>query len=187
MPRGLDARLPEMTARAPTIHVVPVLEPSPEAAARLRRLRRVAWWMDRSVPLVGRFRIGLDPLLGLVPGFGDWLGAGISLWMIYEAMRLGLPFSLLMRMGLNVAIEAAFGSVPLFGDVFDAAWQANQRNYALIERHYDARMRPRSAAWIGAIFAVFALLVLALFAAFIFAVARALQWLFAAFGSAAGF
>lgn len=175
-----------MATRVRTIPVVPVLEPSPEAAIRLRRLRLIAWWMDRSIPVGGRLRIGLDPLIGLLPGIGDWLGAGVSLWMIYEAIRLGLPLSVLARMGVNVAVEAAFGSVPLLGDVFDAAWQANQRNYALIEAHYDARMRPRSAKWIAVAFGVAALVFLALFAGFIFLVAKAVQWLVAALSSAAG-
>lgn len=133
-----------MRERARTIPVVPVLEPSPEAAARLRRLRRVAWIMDRSIPIGGKWRIGLDPLLGLVPGLGDWLGSLVSIWVLYEATRLGLPLRVLARMGVNVAVEAAFGSVPVFGDIFDAAWQANQRNLVLVERHYDARQRPRS-------------------------------------------
>lgn len=166
--------------RSRTIRVEPVLDPSPDASARLRRLRRVAWWMDRSIPVAGRFRIGLDPLIGLVPGIGDWIGAGVSLWMIYEAIRLGLPLSVLARMGVNVAVEAAFGSVPVFGDVFDAAWQANQRNLALIETHYDARLRPRSARWIAVAFAVAALLFLAAVALLLLAVFAGLRWLFTA-------
>lgn len=166
-----------MHERVRTIRVEPVLEPSPEALASLNRLRRVAWLMDRSIPIGGRFRVGLDPLLGLIPGLGDWVGAGVSLWMIYEAMRLGLPTAVLARMGVNVAVEAAFGSVPVLGDFFDAAWQANQRNLALVERHYDGRLRPRSMRRIGWAFAFLALLFLTAFAGLIYLVVRGIAWL----------
>jgi Domain of unknown function (DUF4112) len=166
-----------MGERMKTISVEPVFEPPPEAVASLRRLRRVAWVMDRSIPIGGKLRVGLDPLLGLIPGLGDWLGAGVSLWMIYEAMRLGLPTSVLARMGVNVAVEATFGSVPILGDLFDAAWQANQRNLALVERHYDARLKPRSMRRIGWVFSAAALLFLAAFAGLIYLVARGVVWL----------
>jgi hypothetical protein len=169
-----------MMRRARTIPVEPVLEPSREAMARLQRLRRVAWWMDRAIPVGGRFQIGLDPIIGLIPGIGDWIGAGVSLWMIYEAIRLGLPLSVLARMGINVAVEAAFGSVPVLGDVFDAAWQANQRNFALVERHYHAGLRPRSARWISIAFAVAAALFLAAFIGLVVLVAWGIRWLLTA-------
>jgi hypothetical protein len=161
-----------MREHVPTIKVEPVLEPSPEAVARLRRLRRVAWLMDRSIPIGGKWRIGLDPLIGLIPGLGDWLGALVSLWILYEATRLGLPLPVLARMGVNIAIEAAFGSVPILGDFFDAAWQANQRNLTLVERHYDARQRPRSLRKIAWVFGSFAALFLLGVAALVVFVVR---------------
>ena len=173
-----------MSGQARMIRVEPVPDPSPEAAVRLRRLRRVAWWMDRSVPVAGRFRIGLDPLIGLIPGLGDWIGAVVSLWMIYEAIRLGLPLSVLARMGVNVVVEAIFGSVPVLGDVFDAAWQANQRNFVLVEKHYDARLRPRSARRVGIAFGVAAALFLAAFLALLLVIARGLRWLITALAGA---
>jgi hypothetical protein len=169
-----------MHERARTIRVEPVFEPPPEALVRLQRLRRVAWWMERAIPIGGRFRVGLDPLIGLIPGLGDWIGAGVSLWMIYEAIRLGIPLPVLARMGLNVAVEAAFGSIPVLGDVFDAAWQANQRNYALVERHYDARLRPRSARWIGVAFALAATCFLAAFVGLVLLIAWGIRWLLTA-------
>jgi hypothetical protein len=169
-----------MHERARTIRVEPVFDPPPEALVRLQRLRRAAWWMDRAIPIGGRFRVGLDPLIGLVPGIGDWIGAGVSLWMIYEAIRLGIPIPVLVRMGINVAVEAAFGSVPVLGDVFDAAWQANQRNLALVEQHYDARLRPRSARWIAVAFGILATLFLAAFAGLVLLVAWGIRWLLTA-------
>lgn len=128
------------------------LTPPPEAARRLRRLRVMAWVLDGSIPL-GRGRsIGLDPIIGLIPGVGDWLGAVLSSWLMYEAMRLGVPRRVLARMGGNIAIEAVVGVVPLLGDVFDATWKANQRNLRLVERHYDPRRPTRSLRGMAVVF-----------------------------------
>jgi hypothetical protein len=122
--------------------------PRPPAAAkteeRLRRLRALAWLLDRSIPIGGGWRIGLDPILGLLPGLGDWIGALLSFYFLYEGGRLGLPTSVLARMGGNILVEALIGVVPLAGDLFDFAWQANVRNLALIERHYRPALKPRS-------------------------------------------
>ena len=109
-----------------------------------RRLARVAWLLDNSIPLPGvKLRIGLDAILGLIPGLGDVLGVILSSYIVREAARLGAPRSVLARMAWNVAIEGIVGMVPFFGDVFDAAWKANQRNYLLLEQHLD---HPRRAA-----------------------------------------
>ncbi len=129
---------------------------SPEVAARLFRLRWLAWLMDRSIPLGGGLRIGLDPLIGLIPGVGDWLGAVISCWLVYEAILLGVPVRVLGLMMLNILVETAIGTVPVIGDLFDAAWQANQRNFRLVERHYDVRRKRRSLRWMLAAFLVVA-------------------------------
>lgn len=150
-----------MPARAPVIDLEPVVELTPDVARRLKRLRTLAWILDRSIPLGGGYRIGLDPIIGLIPGFGDWLGAGLSLWLVFEAVRLGVPAPIIARMGLNILIETVAGAVPLLGDVFDAAWQANQRNLKLVERHYDPLSRPRSLRGVAFLFGVFALLFLA--------------------------
>lgn len=103
---------------------------------RLTRLRRLAWLLDRSIP-IGPYRIGLDPLLGLLPGAGDLLGAGVSMIILYDAARLGMPINVLMRMVGNVLVELIIGAIPVLGDAFDFAWQANARNLRLVERHYD--------------------------------------------------
>ena len=100
----------------------------------LRRLGRLAWLLDSAFVLPGtRFRFGLDALIGLIPGLGDALGVVISSYIIREAARVGAPPSVLVRMALNVAIEGIVGMIPIAGDVFDAAWKANQRNVALLE------------------------------------------------------
>ncbi len=105
---------------------------------RLQRLRRVARFMDTAVeiPVIG-VRVGLDPLLGLLPVAGDVLAAIISGWMLVEARRLGAPWGLIGRMLGNVALDLSVGAVPLVGDLFDVLYRANLRNVALLEKHFD--------------------------------------------------
>lgn len=103
---------------------------------RLARARRVARLWDGAIRIPGTpFAIGLDPLLGLVPGAGDAAGAAVAAWLVLEAAQLGVPASTLVRMLTNVAIDALIGAVPVVGDVFDFAWKANLSNVALLEHH----------------------------------------------------
>jgi hypothetical protein len=119
----------------------------PEHQELRRRLGRIAWLLDSSIPLPGvRFRIGIDAILGLIPGLGDLLGVLLSSYIVREAARVGAPPSVLMRMAWNVAIEGVVGMIPFFGDVFDAAWKANQRNFALLETHLDDPRRARRSS-----------------------------------------
>jgi hypothetical protein len=107
-----------------------------EADEVRRRLARLAWLLDNSIPLPGTpFRIGLDAIIGLVPGLGDVIGVLLSSYIVREAARVGAPPSVLTRMAFNVALEGIAGLVPFLGDVFDAAWKANQRNVALLDAH----------------------------------------------------
>lgn len=108
---------------------------SAETSERLRRLRTLAWFLDNSIPLPGGYRIGVDALIGLVPGVGDALGALLSAFIINEARSLGAPGSVLARMIGNVLIETVIGAIPFAGDVFDAAYKANTRNLALLARY----------------------------------------------------
>jgi hypothetical protein len=108
---------------------------SPDTVERLRRLRSIAWLLDNSIPLPGGYRIGLDAVIGLVPGIGDAVGALVSAYIVNEARSLGAPKSVLLRMMVNVIIETLIGSIPLAGDIFDAAFKANSRNLALLARY----------------------------------------------------
>ena len=133
---------------------------SADADPRLARVRRLAWILDRSIPLGGGRAIGLDPLIGLIPGLGDWIAAALSLYVLYEAARLGLPTAILGRIALNILIEAVIGAVPVLGDLFDFVWQANVRNVRLVEQHYRPSLRPRSFNQIWFALLVFALVLL---------------------------
>lgn len=123
---------------------------------RLKRLRSLAWLLDNSIPLPGGFRIGLDAVIGLVPGIGDAIGALFSAFILNEARLLGAPRSVLMRMSGNVLIETIVGSIPLAGDLFDMGFKANMRNIALLERHrFDPVGTRRGSRVFVALFTLF--------------------------------
>ena len=101
-----------------------------------RRLRRIAKLMDSQfrVPVLG-LRIGADAILGLVPGIGDALSGLIGAYLIYEAHRLGVPRSALLRMILNVAFDTTVGAIPVAGDIWDFFFRSNDRNMQILARH----------------------------------------------------
>jgi hypothetical protein len=114
---------------------------------RLVRLRRLARLYDAGIRVPGtRFEVGLDPLFGLVPGIGDAVGAGVATYIVFEAARCGVPWSVLLRMLLNVGVDALVGAFPLAGDLFDAAWKANLKNVDLLERHLADPLGTRHAS-----------------------------------------
>lgn len=121
---------------------------SGDSAERAQRLRALAWLMDNSIPLPGGFRIGLDAIIGLVPGVGDAIGALVSAFIINEARGMGAPRSVLLRMMSNVMIETIIGAVPFAGDLFDAAYKANTRNLALLAQYQlDPISSRRGSRW----------------------------------------
>jgi hypothetical protein len=104
-------------------------------AAAEKRLRRIAWLLDSSIRLPGGYRIGVDGLVGLVPGIGDAAGALFSSYLVVEAARLGASKALLLRMSFNVLLETLVGTIPFAGDLFDFVYKANMRNLRLLEGH----------------------------------------------------
>ncbi|QIO22214.1 DUF4112 domain-containing protein [Haloarcula sp. JP-L23] len=98
----------------------------------LGRLRTLAHLLDESVRVPGvGVRVGLDPLLGLLPVAGNVVTGLCSLYIVLEAGRLGVSRRALARMLLNVALDVGIGAVPVVGDLFDALWKANVRNVDL--------------------------------------------------------
>ena len=123
-----------------------------------RQMRRLAWLLDASIRVpFTRFRLGLDSLMGLVPGVGDAAGAAMSGFIIAQAWRMGASPATLGRMIGNVLLETVVGVVPLLGDVFDMAYKANLRNVRLalaqIDRD-DAAARGHRGARAGAVWIV---------------------------------
>jgi hypothetical protein len=103
---------------------------------KLRRIRKIAKLLDTAIGIPGtKFRIGLDPILGLIPGGGDLVGAIISAYMIYLATSFGLEKSKITQMIKNIALETTVGFVPIVGDIFDVYFKANIRNLDILEQH----------------------------------------------------
>lgn len=110
-----------------------------ERLATLNRIRRLSRLMDTSIGLPGtKFRIGIDPIVGLIPGAGDLISTAFSAYIIYLAARFNIPGEDLKKMLWNVGLEAAVGTVPFIGDIFDAFYKSNIRNLAILEAHLQA-------------------------------------------------
>ena len=102
----------------------------------MQRLEWLAWFSDSALRIPGTSRtVGADGVLSLVPGVGTLVGTGMSLYVIGEAVRHGVPARLLTRMGLNIAADTALGAIPVIGFLFDMAFKANQRNLPLLRQH----------------------------------------------------
>ena len=106
---------------------------SSERTKLLERLNRLAQLLDSSIPLgTGGYRIGIDPILGLIPGIGDAIGAFVGIYIVLQGARLGASRLTLVPMMLNLTIDSVLGVVPVLGDIFDFAFKSNQRNLALL-------------------------------------------------------
>jgi hypothetical protein len=109
---------------------------TPQQEQRLAGLRRIAELLDNAFAVPGTsYRIGLDPIIGLVPGIGDLVSPLFTIGMLLQARELGVPKVVQARMLINVAIDTLVGIVPVFGDLFDFAWKANDKNLVLLELH----------------------------------------------------
>src|SRR5687768_16404163 len=139
--------------------------PAARAPVPTDRLRDLARVLDEAVRIPGtNIRIGLDALLGLLPGGGDMAGGVFSGLIILQAARSGAPTAVLSRMLGNVLLDVVVGAIPLLGDVFDVAWRANSRNVRLLEswRERPVSTKRASTLTVGAIlFALVLLVVLA--------------------------
>ena len=106
--------------------------------AALERLDWIANLMDSAIVIPGtKITVGLDAMIGLVPGIGDTITTVISLWMVKEAHELGAPKHIIARMIGNVALDGVVGAVPLIGDAFDVMFRANRRNMKLLRDHFE--------------------------------------------------
>ena len=118
-----------------------------------RRIGRVTHALDELVAVPGTpVRVGLDPIVGLIPVVGDVVSGIVGAWVIGEAARFGVPRIVLGRMVVNLAVDVAIGAIPLLGDLYDVAFRSNSRNLALFRRHAlepDASTRGDQAFFLG--------------------------------------
>jgi hypothetical protein len=126
---------------------VPVLEMNDISVdPRVRRIRTLARVLDSAMTIPGTgIRIGVDPILGIIPVVGDLAGAALSGYIVLASARLGAPASTLIRMVINIAIDTVVGSVPVLGDMFDVGWRSNMRNADLLESHLGGSVQSRRA------------------------------------------
>ena len=109
------------------------------ASRSVQTVRRLAWLLDDLVRIPGtRIRIGLDPVLGLLPGGGDVAAGLIGVYTLLAASRAGAPPSVILRMAGNIVVDLLVGAIPLLGDLFDFGFKANRRNVDLLERYVAA-------------------------------------------------
>jgi hypothetical protein len=141
---------------------------------RDRTLHRLEYLLDEAFPIPGTgIRLGLDGIIGLIPGFGDVFAGLFSLIIPLAAWIRGVPYVTLLRMAVNLGIGILVGSIPVFGDIFDIFWKANRRNYRLLMLHLDEPRRHTGRDW------AFLLVLAALLGLVFTAPLIVLLWLFA--------
>ena len=127
----------------------PSLPATFDADARLRSVERIARLMDSQFRLPGtRFRFGLDPLLGLLPVVGDLSTLAVSGALLLTMMRHGASGAVVVRMAFNILLDTLIGAIPIIGNVFDFAYKSNERNVALLRRHYAEGRHSGSGKWL---------------------------------------
>jgi Domain of unknown function (DUF4112) len=124
-----------------------LLPPAPKERDEFARL--LAYILDDLIPIPGtKYRVGLDPLIGLIPGLGDTSTAAFSSLILVHALRAGVPKVVLARMALNILINSIIGALPGLGDLFSAWFKSNQRNYGLLRRHSAGARISTVSDWI---------------------------------------
>ena len=129
------------------------MSPSPESEHQRRllaarqRVARIAYWLDGLVAIPGtQLRFGIDSLIGLIPGVGDFAGMLMGAAILGESLRAGAPNRLVARMLSNTLVDGLVGAVPLFGDLFDFAYRSNARNARLLLEHLDQHAQAAAPA-----------------------------------------
>jgi Domain of unknown function (DUF4112) len=124
-----------------------VLSPAPDPRDESARL--LAYILDDLIPIPGtKYRIGLDPLIGLIPGLGDTSTAAFSSLILVHGLRAGVPRVVLVRMAVNILINSILGALPGVGDLFSAWFKSNQRNYGLLRRHSAGPRASTVSDWV---------------------------------------
>lgn len=126
-----------------------------------------------------RIKFGIDPILGLIPGVGDWFGGMLSIYFMIEAFRAGGGLSVVLRIFLNIIIDIIIGSIPLIGEVFDVAWKANRRNAKLIQNlHTEQKKTEKRSKWfVGLVIVLLTGIILGLIVTVVWLIAQLLSLL----------
>lgn len=121
--------------------------------------RRISQVLDTFLKIPGTTaRIGLDPIIGLIPGVGDAISTFMGSVILAEALRKGVPGFLLIRLGGNMLLNASIGAIPIVGDLFSAWFKSNSRNYELLNSWLAGNPTPPAtpqSRWVMVGFVVF--------------------------------
>lgn len=126
----------------------------PQSRAEIERsLDQLSRLMDGLFRIPGTgWRIGLDALIGLVPGVGDLATTAVSFYILAAGVRYRVPKVTLLRMGANIAVDYLLGAIPVVGDLFDMAWKSNQMNVELLRERAavsaDKAAHGRASDWL---------------------------------------
>ncbi len=153
---------------------------SDAAERHLRRYRSLAHQWDNLLRIPGTpIRLGWDALLGLIPVIGDAAGGVLGSYGVWVGWRQGAPFSVLLRLLLNLLVDIVVGAIPVAGDLFDVGWRSNSRNVALLDRWLERpdQVRRRSAWLLVALAGILLVMLVASLAAAVWLVHRLLATL----------
>jgi hypothetical protein len=147
----------------------------------LRQLDGLAHVTDDLVRIPGLgWRVGLDPLIGLIPVLGDVTSTMMSVAILLGAAYVGVPKVTLLRMGINVGLDLVIGAIPFVGDAFDIWWRANQRNMVLLRQRAPAADRVArhgdASDW------AFVIAIIGVLLAFLIGIALCIGWLLSQLG-----
>ena len=120
---------------------------TPAIPEELQWIEKITTLMDSGfrIPILG-FRFGLDPILGLIPGIGDAATFSISALLVIAMVRKGASGMLAIKMVGNILLDLLVGAIPVLGDLLDLFNKANQRNFKLMQEHYEEG-KHRGSAW----------------------------------------
>jgi hypothetical protein len=129
------------------LNALNIMEPKAQQNKVIRKLDALAKLMDSQFQIPStKIRFGLDALIGLIPGVGDFAGFIVSGYMILVLASNGASGFVIARISLNILIDAIIGLIPFLGDIFDFAFKANERNMKLVHEHYK-KGRHQGGAW----------------------------------------
>lgn len=136
--RKTDETFTDVTDRMEIIPPAGLEEKDRDTAVRIARVARM---LDAQFTVPGTgIRLGIDGLIGIIPGIGDALGLILSGYIYSEALRAGVRKRTLAAMGINTLLDTAIGAIPVLGDIFDIAYKSNMRNARLILRDMEKRL-----------------------------------------------
>jgi hypothetical protein len=109
-------------------------------------IEAIAHVMDGLIP-IGRWRIGLDSIVGVIPGLGDVIGAAVGLIIVLRAVQAGIPRVAIAHMMTNIAIDTLVGAIPFLGDAFDFVFKSNTKNMRIYEEALERRPGANARHW----------------------------------------